>query len=81
MSSYQENMRALIAAKLKGQEVTVVAQPHLAPVVDLMEALKKSLAERQGVRTQQIAAVEKVAPPGPQAVPAPPKKVRKKLAS
>jgi non-homologous end joining protein Ku len=37
----------MIAAKLKGQEVTQVAQPHLAPVIDLMEALKKSLAEKQ----------------------------------
>jgi len=44
---YQENVRAMIAAKLKGQEVTEVAQPHLAPVIDLMEALKKSLAEKQ----------------------------------
>jgi DNA end-binding protein Ku len=44
---YQENVRALIAAKLKGQEVTEVAQPHLAPVIDLMEALKKSIAEKK----------------------------------
>ncbi len=44
---YQENLRAMIAAKLKGQQVTEVAQPHLAPVIDLMEALKKSLAEKQ----------------------------------
>jgi DNA end-binding protein Ku len=45
--SYQENLKAMIAAKLKGQQVTEVAQPHLAPVIDLMEALKKSLAEKQ----------------------------------
>jgi DNA end-binding protein Ku len=44
---YQQNVRAMIAAKLKGQEVTEVAQPHLAPVIDLMEALKKSIAEKQ----------------------------------
>ncbi len=44
---YQYNVRAMIAAKLKGQEVTEVAQPHMAPVIDLMEALKKSLAEKQ----------------------------------
>jgi DNA end-binding protein Ku len=44
---YQENVKAMIAAKLKGQQVTEVAQPHLAPVIDLMEALKKSLAEKQ----------------------------------
>ena len=45
---YQENLKTMIAAKLKGQEVTEVAQPHLAPVIDLMEALKKSIAEKQG---------------------------------
>ena len=44
---YQENLKAMIAAKLKGQQVTEVAQPHMAPVIDLMEALKKSLAEKQ----------------------------------
>jgi len=44
---YSENVRTMIAAKLKGQEVTEVAQPHLAPVIDLMEALKKSLAQKQ----------------------------------
>jgi DNA end-binding protein Ku len=44
---YQQNLRTMIDAKLKGQEVTEVAQPHLAPVIDLMEALKKSLAEKK----------------------------------
>src|SRR5579871_1770954 len=44
---YQENVKAMIAAKLKGQQVTEVRQPHLAPVIDLMEALKKSIAEKQ----------------------------------
>jgi DNA end-binding protein Ku len=62
---YQENLRALIAAKLKGQQVTEVAQPHLAPVIDLMEALKKSLAEKQA--PAQTAAVSSA---GPVAVPA-----------
>ena len=44
---YQENLRAMISAKLQGRQVTEVPQPHLAPVIDLMEALKKSLAEKQ----------------------------------
>jgi DNA end-binding protein Ku len=44
---YQENLRGMIEAKLKGQEVTEVQQPHMAPVIDLMEALKKSLAEKR----------------------------------
>jgi DNA end-binding protein Ku len=58
---YQENVRALIAAKLKGQQVTEVAQPHLAPVIDLMEALKKSIAEKKA----PAAAAEVAAGPVP----------------
>src|SRR5207253_2088325 len=46
MTAMQESGYGAIA-KLKGQEVTEVAQPHMAHVIDLMEALKKSLAEKQ----------------------------------
>lgn len=43
--SYRETLRAMIDAKVKGQEVVAapVAQ-ELAPVVDIMEALKASLS-------------------------------------
>jgi len=41
---YRQSLRTMIEAKLKGQEVAVAPHPQLAPVVDLMEALKKSLA-------------------------------------
>ena len=61
---YQENVRAMIAAKLKGQEVTEVAQPHMAPVIDLMEALKKSLAEKQAPAAVAATAPEALAPVG-----------------
>src|SRR6266704_2398008 len=60
----QENLRAMIAAKLKGQEVTEVAQPHMAPVIDLMEALKKSLAEKQAPAASAASAPEALAPVG-----------------
>jgi DNA end-binding protein Ku len=43
---YKEQLKALLDAKLRGQEVTVAAQPQLAPVIDMMEALKASLAAR-----------------------------------
>ncbi len=65
---YQENVRTMIAAKLKGQEVTEVAQPHLAPVIDLMEALKKSIAEKKVAAP--AAATSSPVPAGPIAVPA-----------
>jgi DNA end-binding protein Ku len=44
---YQESMRAMIDAKQAGQEVAEAPHPKLAPVIDLMEALKKSIAEKQ----------------------------------
>src|SRR5882757_6590605 len=34
---YQESMRAMIAAKQKGQEVTATVHPQRAPVIDLMD--------------------------------------------
>jgi DNA end-binding protein Ku len=42
--TYQEQVKTLIQAKLEGKQVTATPQPQLAPVIDLMEALKKSLA-------------------------------------
>lgn len=44
---FQEQAKALIQAKREGREVASAPQPQLAPVIDLMEALKKSLADRQ----------------------------------
>ena len=44
---YQARLKALVDAKLKGQEVATAPHPQLAPVVDMMEALKKSLAARE----------------------------------
>jgi DNA end-binding protein Ku len=41
--TYRENVEKLISQKKKGQKVTTEPQPKRAPVIDLMEALKKSL--------------------------------------
>lgn len=44
--SYRQNLIAMIDAKVKGQEVVEVAPAqHKAPVIDILEALKMSLAE------------------------------------
>jgi DNA end-binding protein Ku len=43
---YREQVEALIAAKIQGREVAagVTQAAQIAPVVDIMDALKKSLA-------------------------------------
>ena len=41
--AYRTNVAKLIEQKRKGQPVTPIRQPHKAEVVDLMEALKRSL--------------------------------------
>jgi DNA end-binding protein Ku len=47
--TFQENLKQLIEAKLEGGEVAAVEKPKkLAPVVDLMAALKQSLAQMEG---------------------------------
>src|ERR1700693_1342929 len=47
--TFQENLKKLIEAKLEGGEVAAVEKPKkLAPVVDLMAALKQSLAQMGG---------------------------------
>ena len=83
--AYQENVRAMIAAKLQGQQVTEVAQPHMAPVIDLMEALKKSLAEKPAPPTAAASAPTLVAsvgkkPPTRAVQPGAQKRTRKKAA-
>jgi DNA end-binding protein Ku len=78
---YSENVRGMIDAKLRGQEVTEVAQPHLAPVIDLMEALKKSLAEKKTAAPAAGAPVLEVVgkkPPTRVAQPAAQKRAGKK---
>ena len=50
---YQQRVAQLIEAKRKGQAVAEAPAPQLAPVIDLMEALKKSLAERQAAPAQK----------------------------
>jgi DNA end-binding protein Ku len=47
--TFQENLKKLIETKLEGGEVVEMEKPKkLAPVVDLMAALKQSLAQMEG---------------------------------
>ena len=45
--TYQENLRALIEAKRKGKTFVEEEAPRRAPVIDMMEALKRSLHETE----------------------------------
>jgi DNA end-binding protein Ku len=55
--NFQENLKQLIQAKLEGEEVKPVEKPKkMAPVVDLMAALKQSLAEMEGKKKPAAAA-------------------------
>jgi len=63
---YQENLKKLIQAKLEGQEVKPVEKPKkLAPVVDLMAALKQSLAEMEGKKKPAASAAGREAEAAP----------------
>jgi DNA end-binding protein Ku len=50
-SEYRDNLRKLLEAKLAGEEIAVPEPEPEAPVVDLMEALKKSVAATKGRAT------------------------------
>jgi DNA end-binding protein Ku len=50
--SYRENVERLIRQKQKGQKISVVTKPKKAPVIDMMEALKRSLAATSTRGTQ-----------------------------
>jgi DNA end-binding protein Ku len=45
--TYRENLQQLIEAKIEGKKVVETPTEHVAPVIDIMEALKKSLAEKR----------------------------------
>jgi DNA end-binding protein Ku len=46
--NYQENLRAVLDAKIQGKEMEArAAQPALAPVVDILEALRASIARKK----------------------------------
>jgi DNA end-binding protein Ku len=44
---YRHNLMQMIEEKKQGQEVVAVPSEHVAPVIDIMEALKRSLAEKR----------------------------------
>jgi DNA end-binding protein Ku len=52
---YRKNVERLIAQKRKGKKVTAIAQPKVAPVVDIMDALRRSLAQKPVAKARKAA--------------------------
>jgi DNA end-binding protein Ku len=45
--AYRDNLKKMIEDKIEGRNVVETPPEHFAPVIDIMEALKKSLAEKR----------------------------------
>jgi DNA end-binding protein Ku len=45
--TYRDNLLAMIENKIQGQKVVEAPEPHIAPVIDIMEALKRTLEIRK----------------------------------
>ena len=54
--SYRDNLKKMIEDKIEGRKVVETPSEHFAPVIDIMEALKKSLAEKRKPATVATAA-------------------------
>jgi DNA end-binding protein Ku len=62
---FQENLKKMIQTKLEGGKIAEVEKPKkMAPVVDLMAALKESLAQMEG-KKKPAATISAEAPPAP----------------
>jgi DNA end-binding protein Ku len=60
-SDYRRDLKALLEAKLAGEEITAPEEPaEDAPVIDLMEALRRSVEDAK--QAKQPAAAKKAAP-------------------
>jgi len=75
--TYRDNLYKMIEAKIGGNKVVETPTEHIAPVIDIMEALKKSLAEKR--KPAQAAEVASAAQAQEAPAAAPKKRVRKSV--
>ncbi|MEO8290433.1 MAG: Ku protein [Gaiellaceae bacterium] len=61
-NEYRNDLRAMLEAKLAGEEISVPEPVATAPVVDLMEALKQSVAQARKQKDKPAPAKAKKAP-------------------
>jgi DNA end-binding protein Ku len=45
--TFRDNLKQLIEAKVQGHKVVATPAPHVAPVIDIMEALRRSLDQKK----------------------------------
>jgi DNA end-binding protein Ku len=73
-SHYRHDLRKMLEAKLDGQEIAKPEPVAEAPVVDLMEALKRSVAEAKDRKEKPAASKPKAAKSGSRSRRAPARK-------
>ncbi len=56
--TYRANLEQMIKDKIEGHKIVETPQQHIAPVIDIMEALKKSLEQKKPARTATAASAE-----------------------
>lgn len=63
--TFQENLAQLIEAKKQGKTMVVEEERHRAPVIDMMEALKRSIRQAETQEAEKPARVRKIEREGP----------------
>jgi len=76
---YRKNLQKMIEDKIEGRKVVATPETHIAPVIDIMEALKRSLAEKR--KPAQLATASAGAADAAEAEAAPRKRALKSGAS
>jgi DNA end-binding protein Ku len=75
--AYRDNLQKMIEAKIEGKKVVEAPAEHVAPVIDIMEALKRSLAEKR--KPVKLATASASATQEEMAVEAAPKKRARRI--
>src|SRR5579864_6029282 len=75
--TYRDNLQKMIEAKIEGKKVVATPTATVAPVIDIMEALKKSLAEKRKPAQVAMASAGAEQEELPLDAAAPKKRVRK----
>jgi DNA end-binding protein Ku len=72
--TYRDNLEKMIHAKIEGHKVVETPTTHVAPVIDIMEALRKSLEQKKPPKRAEAATAEAEAAAEPEEATAPRKR-------